>query len=78
MSVSSATETFWNPATALQEYTQDTGSIDLDLGICHQRLIQPYSFCESRITGRLQIRQITDSSKSPVQALNFWVKQREQ
>ena len=33
--------------TAVQECTQDTSSIDLDLGICHQLLIKPYSLCES-------------------------------
>ena len=33
--------------TAVQECAQDTGSIDLDLGICHQ----PYSLCESREHG---------------------------
>ena len=37
--------------TAVQECTQDTGSIDLDLGICCQLLIKPYSLCESREYG---------------------------
>ena len=37
--------------TAVQEYAQDTGSIDLDLGICHQLLIKLYSLCESREHG---------------------------
>ena len=37
--------------TAVQECVQDTGSIDLDLGICHQLLIKPYSLCESREHG---------------------------
>ena len=37
--------------TAVQERAQDTGSIDLDLGMCHQLLIEPYSFCESREHG---------------------------
>ena len=31
-----------------QECAQDTGSIDLDLGICRQLLIKPYSLCESQ------------------------------
>ena len=34
--------------TAVQECAQDTGSIDLDLGICRQLLIESYSLCESR------------------------------
>ena len=34
--------------TAVQECAQDTGSIDLDLGICRQLLIKPYSHSESR------------------------------
>ena len=37
--------------TAVQECAQDTGSIDLDLGICRQLLIEPYSLCESREHG---------------------------
>ena len=37
--------------TAVQECAQDTGSIDLDLGICRQLLITPYSLCESRAHG---------------------------
>ena len=37
--------------TAVQECAQDTGSIDLDLGICHQLLIKPYSLCEFREYG---------------------------
>ena len=36
--------------TAVQECAQDTGSIDLDLGMC-QLLIEPYSLCESREHG---------------------------
>ena len=36
---------------AVQECAQDTGSIDLDLGIYHQLLIKPYSLCESREHG---------------------------
>ena len=34
--------------TAVQEYAQDTGFIDLDPGICRQLLIKSYSLCESR------------------------------
>ena len=34
--------------TAVQECAQDTGSIDLDLGMCRQLLIERYSLCESR------------------------------
>ena len=34
--------------TAVQECAQDTGSVDLDLGICRQLHIKPYSLCESR------------------------------
>ena len=37
--------------TAVQECAQDTGSIGLDLGLCHQLLIKPYSLCESREHG---------------------------
>ena len=37
--------------TAIQEYAQDTGSIDLDLDICRQLLIKPYSLWESRERG---------------------------
>ena len=37
--------------TAVQECAQDTGSIDLDLGICRQLLVKPYSLCESREHG---------------------------
>ena len=37
--------------TAVQECAQGTGSIDLDLGTCHQLLIKPYSLCESREHG---------------------------
>ena len=37
--------------TEVQECAQDTGSIDLDLGICCQLLIKPYSLCESRERG---------------------------
>ena len=37
--------------TAVQECTQYTSSIALDLAICRQRLIQPYSLCESREHG---------------------------
>ena len=37
--------------TAGQEGAQDTGSIDLDLGIFCQLLIKPYSLCESREHG---------------------------
>ena len=33
---------------AVQECAQDTGSIDLDLGLCRQLLIEPDSLCESR------------------------------
>ena len=33
--------------TAVQGCAQDTGSIDLDLGICRQLLIKPYSLYES-------------------------------
>ena len=33
--------------TEVQECTQDTGSMDLDLGICRQLLIKPYSLCAS-------------------------------
>ena len=33
--------------TAVQECAQDTGSIDLDLGVYCQLLIEPYSLCES-------------------------------
>ena len=33
--------------TAVQMCAQDTGSVDLDLGMCHQLLIEPYSLCES-------------------------------
>ena len=36
--------------TAVQECAQDTGSIDLDLGMCCQ-LIEPYSLWESREHG---------------------------
>ena len=32
---------------AVQGCTQDTGSIDLDLSVCRQLLIEPYSLCES-------------------------------
>ena len=41
--------------TAVQECTQDTGSIDLDLGIRRQLLIKPYSLCESREDFRLKV-----------------------
>ena len=34
--------------TAVQECTQDTSSIDLDLGMCRQLFVKPYSLCESR------------------------------
>ena len=37
--------------TAVQECFQDTGSIDLEFGICRQLLIKPYSLCESREHG---------------------------
>ena len=37
--------------TAVQECAQDTGSIDLDLGVCCQLLIKPHSLCESREHG---------------------------
>ena len=37
--------------TAVQECAQDTGSIDLDLGIWRQLLIKPYSLCKSRECG---------------------------
>ena len=37
--------------TAVQECTQDTGSMDLDLGICRQLLIKSYSLCDSREHG---------------------------
>ena len=40
-----------NQLTPVQECTQDTGSIDLDLGICRQLLIKPYSLRESREHG---------------------------
>ena len=36
--------------SAVLECAQDTGSINLDLGICRQ-LIKPYSLCESRERG---------------------------
>ena len=34
---------------AVQECAQDTGSIDLDLGICRQLIIKPYSLCENMV-----------------------------
>ena len=37
--------------TVVQECAQDTGSIDLDLGIWYQLFIEPYSLCESREHG---------------------------
>ena len=37
--------------TAVQECAQDTGSIDLHLGMCRQLLIEPCSLCESREHG---------------------------
>ena len=37
--------------TAVQECAQDTGAIDLDLGVCRQLLIEPYSLCGSREHG---------------------------
>ena len=37
--------------TAVQKCALDTGSIDLDLGMCCQFLIEPYSLCESREHG---------------------------
>ena len=37
--------------TAVQECVQDTGSVDLDLDVCRQLLIEPYSLCESREHG---------------------------
>ena len=33
--------------TAVQECVQETGSTDLDLGICCQLLVKPYSLTES-------------------------------
>ena len=48
--------------TAVQEYTQDTGSIDMDLGICRQLLLEPYSLCESREHGSCFAMRLSSST----------------
>ena len=37
--------------TAVQKCIQDTGSIDVDLGLCRQLLIESYALCKSREHG---------------------------
>ena len=37
--------------TAVQECAEDAGFIDLDISICRQLLIKPYSLCESKEHG---------------------------
>ena len=40
--------------TAVQDCAQDTGSIDLDLGLCCQLLIKPYSLDSQREYGLIR------------------------
>ena len=47
--------------TAVQECPQDTGSIDLDLGICRQLLIKPCSLIAASVSSFLSPEKSSDS-----------------
>ena len=52
--------------TAVQECAQDTGSIDLDLGICRQRLTEPYSVSLENMVAALPMRLLSSTSRERV------------